>query len=206
MNATPEPGLRRARILVLGSSEVLFTDSGPADVFVTMLATALAGLAPERQWEVRGYVAYQMPSMPDRCLSLARRESPDLILLWLSGSVLAEETVTFAIYHKLPLLYQVIDRVGNLGRAIAGGGTEGAPSLRGQIFRAPRALAKLAFGRASLVPPRVAEESTRQTLVLLSGEWPVRLPPGLSQSSATRPGRIQSDQDRGLQCLPQVRV
>ena len=161
------------RILALGSSEVTFDGDGPEMTVHRLIAAELSTLMPEYSWHVEARVVYQMANMPDRCARYAEEVGPDAILLWAGGNAIAEETVSYAIYRRFPRIYRHFDRMVNAGRSLSGGGTEGSASIRGLLFRAPRALARFVFGQASLCDPEVARDATVETLVRLSSRWPV---------------------------------
>jgi hypothetical protein len=166
-------GLPLRRILALGSSEVTFDGDGQEMTVPRLLAAELSTRMPDFSWQVEPRVVYQMANMADRCVRYAEEVSPDAILLWLGGTAIAEETVSYAIYRRFPRFYRHFDRIANASLSASGGGTEGSASFRGLLFRLPRSLAGLVFGRAPLCDPEVARKATVETLEQLSCRWPV---------------------------------
>lgn len=157
------------RVLLLGSSEVTFTEAGPEESIAGRLEAALRERAPEVDWEIVPYVTYAMANMPERTLQLVERHSPDLVVLWLAGNVFAERTLTFALYHRSRRAYDLVTRLTGPALKAAGGGSEGTSSLRGALFRLPRAAATRVLGSAPFIPPDVAREATSATLEALHG-------------------------------------
>lgn len=155
------------RVLLLGSSEVQYTDAGPDDHVTGLMAAALRELSPDTTWELHPYVSYAMANMPERTLQLVDRHSPDVVVVWLSGNVFAESTLTFALYHRSRRAYGIMSRIAGPALAVAGGGSEGSHSPRGSLFRVPRAVATRLIGSAPLIPPAVALEATLRTLEAL---------------------------------------
>lgn len=155
------------RVLLLGSSEVTFTQAGPEESIAGLLEAALRERGPEMDWDIVPYVTYAMANMPQRTLQLVERHSPDLVVLWLAGNVFAEKTLTFALYHRSRRAYDLMTRLTGPALKAAGGGSEGSSSLRGALFRLLRSIATLVLGSAPFIPPEVARDSTVATLEAL---------------------------------------
>jgi hypothetical protein len=117
------------------------------------------------------------------------RESPDVVLLWLPGSVFAEQSVSFAIYRRARPLYRLLRPAIDAGRSAGGGGVEGTSGIRGLLYRIPRAAARLLFGRATFIPEDVALASTMACLHALASRGPlvVRLAHAFARDEAQMP-------------------
>jgi hypothetical protein len=193
-SSTSEADSVLRRILLLGSSEITFDDYGSSPSFTQLLNVQLAE-SNESRWEVTPHIIYQRSNMPDRCLHLAERESPDLVVLWLGGNVFSEETVSFAVYNRSPRLHRYFDR---LARALRGSGAARIEDTGG-----PRRVALLALRRASraiigqkpFIDPEEALAATIQSLDILRPRWRLlcRLP---FRDSCRQPDQEESSRQR----------
>lgn len=152
------------RVLLLGSSEVEYTAEGTDDSVTGLLLRALRDMAPQEEWEVHSHITYAMPNMKERAVRLVEHERPEAIVLWLAGSIFADRTVTFALYHRSKRLYNAFTKLSRPALGLAGGGTEGNKSVRGRAYRAANWIAGKAIGLAPLVEPEVARRVTIETL------------------------------------------
>jgi hypothetical protein len=73
----------------------------------------------------------------------------------------------------MPRFTRASNLLTNAMRVAGGGGSEGSSGPRGAVFRTPRALARLAFGRASFVEPAAAVRVTIETLHALAPAYPM---------------------------------
>lgn len=168
-----EPLTKARRLLVLGSSSATFAEDGEADSLPYLLQTSLSDLDAST-WRVVAQAVYQMPNMRVRALQAIEHYEPTAVLLLLAGNVYAEDSVMYSLYHRQRRLYRLASRAIPAVKAQAGGGSEGAPSARGLLFRLPRLAARRLFGMAPLIPIEDAISATIETLeALAAGETPV---------------------------------
>jgi hypothetical protein len=155
------------RILALGTSEVTHRSPDGSASFVDLYLEALQRLAPETQWGLESLLVYPSPSMAARVRVTVERYQPAVLLWMLGANTFSEATVMFSIRRRHPRLYPIASRLIAYGKSAAGGGAEGSASLRGILFRLPRALARVVFGTATMLDREVAFDATRETLKLL---------------------------------------
>lgn len=149
------------RVLVFGSSQVNYTDSGDSGTTPILMLANLKKLAPETEWVVQSGVVYPNASLVERASQLVERTKPDVILFVPGSNTFAEESVAFSIRKRWPRLYGPAMKLIGSGKAAAGGRAVGSDSARGLLFRLPRAMGRKTFGMAPLIEPKVAHEATR---------------------------------------------
>ena len=155
------------RVLALGTSEVTHDSSDGTPGFTDLYLEALERLATETHWSLESLLLYPSPAMAARARTAVARYQP-MVLLWMLGvNTFSEATVMFSIRRRYPRLYPIASRLIASGKSAAGGGAEGSTSLRGFLFRLPRAIARGVFGTAPLLDREVAFNSTRETFKLL---------------------------------------
>jgi hypothetical protein len=192
LETSPPPGA--SRILVAGSSEILFDNQGSETSLVDLLAAELSAAVTERAWEVVPLVTYQRRNMPERCVRAVERENPDLVLLWLGGNPFSEETVSFAVYHRARRFYPLWARM--VGGRLAGAAGESA-GLAGFTYRIAQAAARSLVGRRAMIEPDEALAATLATIEALRGRWPLlcRLP---FRDACRQPDQRESSRARVL--------
>lgn len=184
----------RRTVLILGSSDVTFTDSGESGAFPFLMLQALRRRAPSVQWRVEHRLLYPTPRMCELAERHFDATSPQAVHLSLGANTLIERTVQFSIRRRYPWLYPLAAPLIARAKALGGGGAEGSSSSRGVVFRAPRSLARLVFGTATMLDPDAALAATEQTLAMLRPKGvpvSVRLAEGnvlqLDQRETSRP-------------------
>jgi hypothetical protein len=158
---------------MFGSSEMQFTEGESAHVVPALLEAELRLRRPAAAWQVRGHIVYQSRSMASRCKSLAEADDPRVVTLWLSGNTFSEEFVTAALHRRSRRLAALAEPWLKRLEAAGGGGTEGASSPRGLLFRTPRSLAARLIGRAPWVDRDEALAATLETIRTLYPRWPL---------------------------------
>jgi hypothetical protein len=170
-----------------------FDQDGASTALPRMIEAELLASDPPVRAEISAHIVYQTRSMAERCLALVEQESPDVVLLWLPGSVFAEQSVSFSIYRRARPLYRLLRPAIEAGRSAGGGGIEGTSGLRGLLYRLPRAIARLLFGRATFIPEDVALASTITCLRTLASRRPlvVRLAHAYARDEAQLPAIVE---------------
>lgn len=156
------------RVLLLGSSEGVYTKPLGSLTLPQLLVQVLRAAAPDARWEGAALPQYQRPNMAERCLDLVSRHRADIVVLMLTGGTLFEEKVSYAVLHRFPWLYPVFWRAAELAKVAAGGGGEGSASPRGLLFRAPRAVARRVLGVAPMVYREPSLRATEEMLRALA--------------------------------------
>jgi hypothetical protein len=156
------------KLLVLGSSGVVFANSPGAATLPGLIADELARLHQEDDWQVEAALLYPAANMALRVDSYLDRFEPDMLLLTLGATAFAEESVMYAIRRRHPRLYPLAERLISGAKRAAGGAAAGSPSLRGATFRVPSALARRVFGLAPMIELDVALRATIEALELIA--------------------------------------
>jgi hypothetical protein len=175
------------RVFLVGSSQLKYSETGNGPTIASLTVDALRRLSGE-DWAGEAELAYPLPGMTARVQDFVTGNNPDAVVLFLGSSVFAEEKMEYALNKKSKFLYGLLrPLVGNL-KKVGGGGTEGAPGIRGLVFRAPRAVGRMLIGTAPLVEPDVAWDQVRQTISFLATRGPLLVikSTGAPHDAATR--------------------
>jgi hypothetical protein len=152
------------KVLLLGSSGLTHTDSGPSGAPSALLAAELKHRAPGVEWVCDAATVAPTRNMADRVAAVVERERPDVVLLAPAGTYFTYDYVVVRLRRIAPRLY---DRALWLSRRMkrwAGGGFEGSKSPRGWIFRLPRWLGARLLGMEPHMKVEHAIENTSEAL------------------------------------------
>jgi len=177
------------KLLVLGSSDITFTDTGEAGTVPAKIKAELRRRFPATTWDLDSALLYPTERMAEFAASHIDRFQPDAIFLSMGTNTFVERSVVHSLRRRLPILYPIASRLSRTAKAIGGGRAEGSPGPWGVLFRAPRSLGRLVLGTAPLIDPEVALKATAETFEMLAGRGlpvAVRLAEGNVQQSEQR--------------------
>jgi hypothetical protein len=157
-----EQPLPTCKVLVIGSSQVDYTDSDESATTPELMRRHLQEVRPDRKWLLERVALYPNRELASRLLEAIERTKPDVLLYVPGSNTFAEESVAFAIRKRWPALYGPAMRLIGSGKRAAGGRAQGSDSPRGWLFRLPRAVARSVIGTAPLIEPDVAFAATRE--------------------------------------------
>jgi hypothetical protein len=158
------------RVLLLGPSNTNFTETSPDETLPKLIEAELRRLAPDVSWECASERLFFGDSMPRRAVSVVRRVRPDLVVVVCASPAFSMYAVVYRLQQSAPWLYRPALKAAQVLKGMAGGGSEGSPSLRGQIFRLPRRVAARVFGLATVTTVDEAIASTKEALDALLRE------------------------------------
>jgi hypothetical protein len=156
-------------IALMGSSAMVFSEVGRLDAVPQLVERTLAEMRPATSWRCSADLLHPAPTMAGRAVAIVERVRPRAVVIWLSGVPFAEDFVVYAIRNRWPRLYQPMQVAATKVRQLAGGGTEGAETPRGWLFRVPRNVARTFTGAAPQVTVDAAEAFVTDTLAALAG-------------------------------------
>jgi hypothetical protein len=156
------------RLLLFGTSNVVFTETGPEDTLPGLTERELKRLAPQHDWTC--IPAHLPPSrdMAERAMEHVDTHRPDAAYLCLSASYFVYEQVSDRIRRRWPRVYKVIGGASDGVKEAAGGEFDGSAGVRGLLFRGPRWLAERAIGVEPLVRPEHATANMKRTVAMLA--------------------------------------
>jgi hypothetical protein len=137
---------RQLKVLLLGSSGVNYSDTGPANSLTNLLAAELSRRAPHVTWTCECENIRPFSDMPERVQQAVEREQPDVVYLAPAASYFTYAFVVLRLRRLAPRLYKPAVALSRHMRRLAGGGLEGSPSPRGWLFRGPHWLAERLLG------------------------------------------------------------
>lgn len=155
---------RRHKVLLIGSSGVTFSESGPADTLAGLLERELTRRAPEAEWECLCFEASPTRNMADVVSATVEREAGDVVLLAPASSYFTYEYVVVRLRRISPRLYARTVAWTTWLKRMAGGGLEGSASPRGWLFRAPRWVGARVLGMEPRMKVEYAIENTTAAL------------------------------------------
>jgi hypothetical protein len=176
-------------ILILGSSDVEFSDCGPDGNLAGLVRSMLVESAPAVDWQVPCALLYPTNRMTERALRFVDETKPAVLNLVLGSNTFSEESVLFSIRRRYRPLFPLAEKLSHGAKDAAGGGAEGGTGLRGALFRAPRAAARLVFGQASPIDVDTAYRATTELFNTLPGL-------GLPVLVRLSVGNVQQDSQR----------
>lgn len=204
MSASPT-----ARVLLLGSSGMVFTDTGPSGMLPNLLREELAGREPRIRWECEAAEVPPGRDMQARVAAAIDRDDVVAVVLAISASYFAYDYVVARVRRRWPRLYPLARRLAGEVKLASGGGFAGGSSVRGALFNGPRYLASRVLGAEPymrldhVIPNTIASLDTiarRQGIVAVC-----KLPSmnqGLAEAEAARyrPRVDQFDREVGAAC------
>jgi hypothetical protein len=139
------------RVLVMGSSDVTYSDSGESGGLPALVRTELPHRFPGIEWHVDQALLYPTASMAARAEQQIDLAQPEVVYLSMGANTFVEKSVVNAIRRKLPLLYPLARFLTARTKSLAGGRAEGDPGVLGVLFRAPRGLGRRLIGLEPLL-------------------------------------------------------
>jgi hypothetical protein len=158
------------RVLLFGPSNTNFSETSPDEALPGLIEAELRSRAPEVRWECTSERLFFGDSMSRRAVSVVRRLRPNLVIVVFASPAFSMYAVIYRLQLSAPWLYRPALKAAQALKVLAGGGSEGSPSVRGQIFRLPRYLAARVLGLATLTTVDEAIASTRDALGALLSE------------------------------------
>ena len=152
------------RILLLGASGMLFTDTGPSGTLPALLVAELTRREPGIAWFCDAVEIPPARNMPDRVTAALDAHHPDVVVLSASSSYFTYEYVSATVRRRWPKLFSLVSDVSTGLREASGGGFEGGRSARGWLFRAPRWLGRRLIGAEPFMKVENAIENTRASI------------------------------------------
>ncbi len=154
----------QCKIIIFGPSTLFFSDTAPEDTSLKLTQKALEELRPQVDWDCSGSVLYLSPNMAARVLATVRKERPEVVLLNLPSLQLMQDYVVYRVRERWPGLYRASVSLSQWLLDVGGGGPQGAPWLRGWVFRGPRWLMTKLIGVAPSIRVDEAVQCVRETL------------------------------------------
>jgi hypothetical protein len=139
MQAGGRPALER-KVLLLGSSLFTFTDTDPSEAPAVLLRNELLGKAPAYEWSCDAEVLYQSPSSLRRAAVWLDGYQPDAVVFEPVCFQFVHRAVVLRVKKRWPRLYRAGVYLTERLKQAGGGTFDGGDSLRGLLFRGPRAL------------------------------------------------------------------
>ncbi len=133
-------------MLLLGPSGILLVEGHAGETMGDHLRDALQRGHPDVEWTCDNGLLFVGEGMVRRAQALVEKHRPDAVALLLGLPAFADDFVVNRIRRILPPAYPFALRLSVLLKRAAGGRSEGAPGLRGLIFRLPHRLARALFG------------------------------------------------------------
>jgi len=158
---------RTISLLALGPSGLVHSDGGPRDTIWELLEDALVRQHPEVGWECHPELLLVSEGMAARALRAVEKHKPDAVALLLPPPAFADDYVVYRIRRLLPALYGFSLRLSKGLKALAGGGSEGSPGVRGLLFRIPQRIVRFLIGADPSIDVTSATRCASETIEAL---------------------------------------
>ncbi|HEY7269595.1 MAG TPA: hypothetical protein VH951_07190 [Dehalococcoidia bacterium] len=175
------------RVLLLGASQVRYSDSGPADSVLGLLESHLARLRPDIAWRCENRPLHYGARMPEFALRAIDEVKPSAVVLGFVIGPFTWPNPMGRIRRRWPRVYRLARNSAEFLKKLAGGGNVSSP--RGLIFRAPRQLLAWTIGAEPEVDADAAMDSTVATLDALARREDVAIVCGLTLFPAAQESR-----------------
>jgi hypothetical protein len=150
---------------IFGPSTLISQDQGEGRSLLDLTRKALADSAPGIEWDCRASVVYVAAGMEVRVVRILESEGvPDVVVFRFPQNQYISDYVVYRVRELWPGMFRRSVRIAEFLIRLAGGGPEGAPSLQGLVFRAPRWLLTKVIGVAPAVRVEKAVEQVKQTI------------------------------------------
>ncbi len=156
--------LESRSVLLLGTSNILFTESGEEGRSVNLLREALTKLRPDIVWATHGQMSSPSAEMAARVRQAVETHRPDLIFFEASAHSIHHEYVLWSVQEKYAWLYPAARYIDKGLFRLAGGPHDRDDTPRRWVYKVPRGIASRVFGKSN---KRGAEESLRHLTATL---------------------------------------
>ncbi len=186
----------RTILLILGTSNLTYSETTPQETLLSMVQERLAA-STSRDWQVIMESLRPGRSMAESAEAFTREHQPDAVLLHLAAAPFAFEFVTNRVRRLWPRVYSLAVRLSQRLKLLAGGTADGqGTSSRRLIYVVPEWLALRVIGAEVSIPVEYVIENTRATIEALARFEDVavlcRLPVGQRPAPAARAQRMEA--------------
>jgi hypothetical protein len=152
------------KVLLLGASNMYFSESGEDATAPNLLRAYLRAAAPDSDLEVADARVAYGERMAEFALRARRREEPNAVVLLLGTNNFEQDYVVYAIRRRWPRLYPMALSIADRMNRLSGASMDGGADLRGELFRLPKRLGLMLVGGDPLFPTASAFEWAKDTL------------------------------------------
>lgn len=153
-------------ILLLGTSNLRYADTGPGTSVADMLEAGLAGCGEGGTWTCEVRPCFYGPRMAEIADKHCTDVEPRVVYLRLVGNLFLDRAPIAVVRRRWPRFYPAARRVADRLKRISGGHKLNTP--RGALYRLPRWLMAAVIGAETEVNPEDALRWTRETLAKLA--------------------------------------
>ena len=172
-------------VMLLGSSGMTWTDTGPSGTLPKLLEAELSRRVPGVVWLCDGVEIPPARNMAARVRAEVESHRPAVVVLGPSGSYYTYDSVIARVRRRWPRLFGLSKSLGEGLKAASGSGIQGSSSPRGLLFRAPQALAARVIGAEPYMKVEHAIANAREALEYAAAQE------GLVRSSSCQPPRTK---------------
>jgi len=157
-------------VLLLGSSGMVYTDTGSDGSLPNLLAAELTQRTPSATWIGCAVEIPPARDMASRVAEAVQKHRPDAVVLATSASYVTYDYIVARVRRRWPRLFGAVRALSSGLKALSGPGFEGSSTARGWLFRAPRWFALQVVGEEPYMRVAHAGSNVRAALDYLADQ------------------------------------